>query len=101
MEGRWDGTRARWRAQGKRDLIVLGSIELGGGGDLGKTDQYNTLYYLSANLENKIKSFNPSIDHPIAEVLPGGLCGGARFDRFGGNQVGGGGGNLNKINQYI
>ena len=72
-----------------------------GGGNLGKTDQYITLYYFSANLENKLKSFNPSIDHPIAEVLPGGLCGGARFDRFGGNQVGRGGGNLNKIDQYI
>ncbi len=34
MEGRWYGTRARWRAQGERNLIVLGAIELGGGGEL-------------------------------------------------------------------
>jgi hypothetical protein len=86
---------------GEARFDCFGVNRVGRGGNLGKTDQYITLYYFSANLENKIKSFNPSIDHPIAEVLPGGLCGGARFDRFGGNQVGRGGGNLNKIDQYI
>ena len=31
---RWDVTRARWRVQGEHDSIVLGAIELGGGGKL-------------------------------------------------------------------
>jgi hypothetical protein len=44
-----------------------------GGGNLGKIDQIVELFYFSANLQNEIKSFNPSIDHPIAEVLPGGF----------------------------
>jgi hypothetical protein len=44
------------------------------GENIGKIDQYIKLYYFSANLENKIKSFDSSIDHPIAEVLPGGFC---------------------------
>ena len=75
MEGRWYGTRAQWRAQGERNSIVLGAIELGGGGgNLGKIDHYIKLYYFSANLQNEIKSFDPSIDHPITEVLPGGFC---------------------------
>jgi hypothetical protein len=53
----------------------LGGNRVGrGGGSFGKIDQYIKLYYFSANLENKIKSFDPSIDHPIAEVLPGGFC---------------------------
>ena len=48
MEGRWDETRELWRAQGERDSIVLGAIELGGGeGDLGKIDQYIKLLFLS------------------------------------------------------
>jgi hypothetical protein len=34
MDERWYGTRARWRVQAERDLIVLGVIELGGGGKL-------------------------------------------------------------------
>ena len=34
MEGRWYGTRARWRVQGERDSIVLGAIEMGGRGKL-------------------------------------------------------------------
>ncbi len=62
-EERWDLIRARWRVQGGRDLIVLGAIELGGG----------KLFYFLANLQNEINSFDPSIDHPIAEVLPGGF----------------------------
>ena len=44
-----------------------------GGGNLGKIDHYIKLYYFSANLQNEIKSFDPSIDHPITEVLPGGF----------------------------
>jgi len=44
-----------------------------GGGNLGKIDQIVKLFYFSANLQNEIKSFDPSIDHPIAEVLPGGF----------------------------
>jgi hypothetical protein len=45
-----------------------------GGGNLGKIDQIVKLFYFSANLQNEIKSFDPSIDHPIAEVLLGGFC---------------------------
>ena len=33
MDGRWDGTRERRGAQGERDSIVLGAIELAGGGE--------------------------------------------------------------------
>jgi hypothetical protein len=31
---RWDGTRAQLRAQGERESVILGAIELGGGGQL-------------------------------------------------------------------
>ena len=51
-----------------------GQSSWAGGGNLGKIDHYIKLYYFSANLQNEIKSFDPSIDHPIAEVLPGGFC---------------------------
>jgi hypothetical protein len=54
-------------------LIVLGAIELGGGGNLGNIDQFIKLCYFSANLQDKIKSFDAAIDHPIAEVPPGGF----------------------------
>jgi hypothetical protein len=74
MEERWFGMRARWRVQAECDLIVLGVIKLGGVRNLGKINQYIKLYYFSANLQNKIKSFDSSIDHPIAEVLLGGFC---------------------------
>jgi len=45
-----------------------------GGGNLNEIDQIVKLFYFSANLQNEIKSFDPSIDHPISEVLPGGFC---------------------------
>ena len=45
-----------------------------GGGNLSKTDQFIKLFFFSANFQNEIKSFDQSIDHPIAEVLPGGFC---------------------------
>ena len=54
--------------------MVGGKIELGGGRNLGKIDQIVKLFYFSANLQNDIKSFDPSIDHPIAEVLQEGIC---------------------------
>jgi hypothetical protein len=40
----------------------------------GKIDQIIKLFYFSANLQNEIKSSNAAINHPIAEVLPGGFC---------------------------
>ena len=33
-------------------------------------DQCIKLYYFLANVQNKIKSFDTFIDHPVAEVLP-------------------------------
>jgi len=45
-----------------------------GGGNLGKIDQFIKLFFFLANFQNEIKSFDPSIDHPLAEVLPGGFC---------------------------
>jgi hypothetical protein len=44
--------REQQGAQGERDLIVLGAIELGGGGNLSKIDQLIKLCYFSANLQN-------------------------------------------------
>ena len=64
----------RWGAQGEHDSIVLGVIELGRGGNIGKIDQIIKLFFFLANFQNEIKSFDQSIDHPIAEVLPGGFC---------------------------
>jgi hypothetical protein len=64
-----DGGRRRSEIRSFR-----GQSSWAGGGNFGKIDQCIKLYYFSANLENKIKSFDPSIDHPIAEVLPGGFC---------------------------
>ena len=40
-----------------------------GRGNLDKIDQCIKLYYFSANVQNKIKSFDTFIDHPVAEVL--------------------------------
>ena len=45
-----------------------------GGRNMGKIDQIVKLLFFLANLQNEIKSFDPSIDHPLAEVLPGGFC---------------------------
>ncbi len=45
-----------------------------GGGNFNKIDQIVKLFYFSANLQNETISFDPSIDHPITEVLPGGFC---------------------------
>ncbi len=61
-------------AQGEGDLIVLGAIELGGGGET-KVKSIKLLNYIifPASLQNEIKSFYTAIDQPIAEVLPGGF----------------------------
>jgi hypothetical protein len=45
-----------------------------GGGNLGKIDQIVKLFYFLANLQNEIKSFDPSFNDPITEMLPGGFC---------------------------
>jgi hypothetical protein len=45
-----------------------------GGGNIGKIVQIVKLFFFSANLQNEMKSFDPFIDHPIVEVLPGGFC---------------------------
>ncbi len=65
--------RERRGAHGERDSIVLGAIELGGGGNLGKIDQLIKLCNFSANLQSQIKSFDAAIDHPIKEVPSGGF----------------------------
>jgi len=62
----------------------FGGNGVGRGGN--KIDRLIKLYYFSANLKNEIKPFDPSINHPIAEVLPGGLTsfmGGRRVQREG------------------
>ena len=41
-------------------------------GKLGKIHQFIKLFYFSTDLKNEIKSFDAAINHPIAEVLPGG-----------------------------
>ena len=61
--------RERRGAQGERDSIVLGAIELGGGGNLGKIHQFIKLFFFSADLQNEINSFDTAIDHSITEVL--------------------------------
>jgi hypothetical protein len=66
-----DGREKGWD---ESTMEGAGEARFGRLGRIGKIDQYIKLYYISANLENKIKSFDPSIDHPIAEVLPGGFC---------------------------
>jgi hypothetical protein len=60
----------------------VGSIELGGGGNLGKIHQFIHYYYFSADSQNEIKSFDTAIDQSIAEVLPGGLRRNVREGRF-------------------
>ncbi len=60
--------------RGREIRSLRGQSSWAWGGNLGKIDQYVKQYYFSANLENKIKSFDSSIDHPIAEVQPGGFC---------------------------
>ena len=70
-------------SQGERDSIVLGAIELGGGGgNLSKIHQFIKLYYFSADLQNEIKSFDTAIDQSIVEVLPGWLRWNVREGRF-------------------
>ncbi len=54
--------------------MFWGQSSWAGGGNLGKIDQIVKCYYFLANLQNEIKSFDPSFDDPIAEVLPGGFC---------------------------
>ncbi len=54
--------------------MFWGQSSWAGGGYLGKIDQFTKLFYFSANLQNEIKSFDQSIDHPIVEVLMGGFC---------------------------
>ena len=54
MEGRWDGTR-EWRGvQGERDSIILGAIELGGGGET-KVKSINLLNCVISQPIYKIK----------------------------------------------
>jgi hypothetical protein len=50
-----------------------GQSSWAGGGNVGKIHQFIKLYYFSADLQNEIKSFDAAIDHPIAEVSPGGF----------------------------
>ncbi len=67
----WD--KRMMGVQGERDSIILGAIELAGGGNLNKIDQFIKLFYFSADVQNEIKSFDTAIDHSIAEVLPRGF----------------------------
>ena len=62
---------------GRRGSVIRsfwGQSSWAGGGNLGKIDQFIKLFFFLANFQNEIKSFDQSIDHPIAEVLPGGFC---------------------------
>ena len=63
---------------GRRESAIRslwGQSSWAGGGNLGKIDQIiKGLYYFSANLQNETKSSNAAINHPIAEVRPGGFC---------------------------
>ncbi len=74
MEGKWNETR-EWRgAQGERNLIVLGAIELVYLQKYDKIDHFIKLYYFSDVWQNEIKSFDRAIDQPIAELLLGEFC---------------------------
>jgi hypothetical protein len=73
-QNRADLTDKRWDVTSECDSIILGAIELGGGGNLGKIDHIIKLYYFSAKLQNETKSSNAAINHPIMEVRPGGFC---------------------------
>ena len=55
LDGREMGWDERMTGvQGERDSIVLGAIELGGGGNLNKIDQFTKLYYFSADVQKEI-----------------------------------------------
>jgi len=49
-----------------------GQSSWAGEGKLGKIHQFIKMFFFSADLQTEIKSFDAAINHPIAEVLPGG-----------------------------
>ena len=60
---------------GRRGDVIQsfwGQSSWAGGGKLDKIHQFIKLLLFSADLQTEIKSFDAAINHPIAEVLPGG-----------------------------
>jgi hypothetical protein len=61
-------------ARGARFDRFEGQSSWVGGRNLGKIDQIIIIFYFSANSQNETKSSTAAINHPIAEVRPGGFC---------------------------
>ena len=56
--------------QMKATLLISGASR----SKYGRLKDELKLFFFLANFQDEIKSFDQSIDHPIAEVLPGGFC---------------------------